>query len=193
MPISSFNSGSSRFPRRRPVKRRQNIRMGFVLSGRAKEPLHQGHGALPILRFPRDLLSPRARQLVEFGLAIGIAGTPARFDPAALFQAQERRIERPLVEIQRAAGYLLDAFGQPEAVLRPHGFERPQHHQIERALENARVSCRHPRGVFLGGAGFSLASACQSERRSDLLLPPFRYSEVSILSAWAAYAFFPTR
>src|ERR1039457_5934298 len=84
--------------------------MGFVLSGGAKEPLHQGHGALPILRFARDLLSPRARQLVEFGLAIGIAGTPARFDPAALFQAQERRIERPLVEIQRAAGDRLDAF-----------------------------------------------------------------------------------
>ena len=42
---------------------------------------------------------------------------------------------------------LLDAFGQPEPVLRPHGFERPQHHQIERALKNAGVSCRHPRGV----------------------------------------------
>src|ERR1017187_6505181 len=103
MPISSFNSRSSRLPRSRPVKRRQNIRMGLVLSGGAKESLHQGHGALPVLRFPRDLLSPRARQLVEFGLAIGLACAPARFDPAALLQANERRIERPLVEIQRAA------------------------------------------------------------------------------------------
>src|ERR1035437_2225557 len=103
IPSSSFNSRSSRLPRSRPVRRRQNIRMGFVLSGGAKESLHQGHGALPILRFPRDLLSPRAGQLVEFGLAIGIAGTPARFDPAALLQAQERRIERPLVEIERTA------------------------------------------------------------------------------------------
>src|SRR5450756_2590240 len=150
MPISSCNSRSSRLPRRRLSKRRQNMGMGVVLSGGAKESLHQGHGALPILRFPRDLFPPRARQLVEFGPAIGIAGAPARFDPAALLQAQERGIQRPLVEIEGAAGDLLNALGQPEPVLRPHGFERPQHHQIERALENARVSCRHPKGVWLG-------------------------------------------
>src|ERR1039457_3061280 len=109
MPISSSNSRSSRFPRSRPIKRRHNIRMAIVLFSGAKEALHQGHGALPILRFPRDLLPPRACQLVEFGLAIGIAGAPSRFDPAALLQAQERRIQRPLVEIQRTAGDLLDA------------------------------------------------------------------------------------
>src|ERR1035437_6531453 len=111
MPISSFNSRSSRFPRSRAIRRRHNIRMVMVLFSGAKEPLHQGHRALPILRFPRDLLSPRARQLVEFGLAIGIAGAPARFDPAALLQSQERRIQRPLVEIEGAAGDLLDALG----------------------------------------------------------------------------------
>ena len=34
--------------------------MGFVLFGGAKESLHHGYGALPILRFLRDVSTSRA-------------------------------------------------------------------------------------------------------------------------------------
>ena len=150
--------------------RRQKIRMGFVLFGRAKESLHQGYGALPVLRFLHDLLAPRACQFVKFGPAIGIARAPARCNPTALFQSQERRIKRPLIEIERAAGNLLDAFREAEAVLRSHAFERPQYHQIERALKNTRVSCRHPREVWLGSSWMSTGAAESAKKTGEAAL-----------------------
>lgn len=64
--------------------------MGVVLFSGAEEALHEGDGALPVLRFARDLFAPRAGEFVKFGFAIGIAGAPAGFDPAALFEAEER-------------------------------------------------------------------------------------------------------
>ena len=51
-----------------------------------------------------------------------------------MFQPQQGRIQRALVEIEHAFGDLLDSFGEAEAMLRSHGFQRAQHHQIERAL-----------------------------------------------------------
>jgi hypothetical protein len=47
-------------------------------------------------------------------------------------------------------------------VLRPHGFECPQYHKIERALKNSRISCRHPRGVCACSFG------CQEEWREPV-------------------------
>ena len=99
--------------------------------------------------FALDLASPRARQLVKLSPPVRLRHAPCRPDPAPLLEPQQRRIQRSLVERQRAAGDLLNALGEPEAVLRPHSLERAQHHQVERALQNIgfRVFCRHPREV----------------------------------------------
>src|SRR5262249_9102827 len=65
---------------------------------------------------------------------------PVARHEAALLEPHQRRIERAHVELQRAAGDLLDPLGNRVAVQRAERRQRLQHHEVERALENARLA-----------------------------------------------------
>ena len=60
----------------------------------------------------------------------------AKIKERPLFQPEKRRIERALIQIEEALRYLEDALGQPEPMLRPHRVQRPQHHEIQCALQH---------------------------------------------------------
>jgi len=52
-------------------------------------------------------------------------GAPFRADQAALLQAHQRRIYRPLIQQDSVAADLLDAARNPVTVEGAHGLERP--------------------------------------------------------------------
>ena len=77
----------------------------------------------------------RFRDRVELRVAVVFRLLPRAFDPPFLLEPHERRIERPLIELQRMVGDLLEPRRQRIRVLRPHRRQRAQNDQIERALE----------------------------------------------------------
>ena len=85
---------------------------------------------------------PACRQLVELRLPVVVGDAPARLDPSSLLQPEERGIERALIQLEEAFRHLEDPLGESEPVLRSHRVERPQHHEIEGALQ---YFCRHSR------------------------------------------------
>ncbi len=102
--------------------------------------------ATPAFRFFLELLASGASQGVILRLAVIFGNTPLGGDPAALLEAQQRRIERSLVQLQQVFRDLLDAHSDPEAVHRPHGIERLQHQQIKCSLQDFAFGRRH---IFL--------------------------------------------
>ena len=66
-----------------------------------------------------------------------------------LFKPEQRRVNCPLVESERALRHLLDPTRDAVAVQRPHRVERLEHHQVERAVRNFRVGGRHERLLLL--------------------------------------------
>src|SRR5207244_12138787 len=88
---------------------------------------------------------------VEARLAVGVGRAPLSSNQAALLQAHQRGIEGAHVELQRAAGNLLQPRGNRVAVERTEGAQGPEHHQIERALEDVgpgSPSIRHANGIL---------------------------------------------
>jgi hypothetical protein len=65
-----------------------------------------------------------------------------------MLQAQQGGIDGSLIELQQVFAHLLDPARNAVAVQRPHRFQRLQHHQIERALQDGglviahRIPCR---------------------------------------------------
>ena len=96
---------------------------------------HQRHRQFPALGFLANLSPSACRQLVELGLPVVVRDAPARLDPSSLLQPKERGIQRALIQVEEALRHLEDPLGESEPVLRSHRGERPQHHQIERALQ----------------------------------------------------------
>src|ERR1051325_1356506 len=113
--------------------------------------------------------------------------SPERANPPAMLEAQQGGVERALVEIEQAARDLLNSLGQPEAVLRPHGFEGAQHHKVKRALQDIGLGrfCRHPKGVCAASIWMSRGSPGALSLGAD----PRCY----IGCAWGASGFCPTR
>jgi len=131
------------------MKAHPNSGHGLLHLRQPLEAVHDGNRARPVLGFSFHLPASRGRDFVKLGAPVIAGDAPARADPSAVLQPQQRRVQRPLVQVQHAAGDLLNPLRQPETVLRPHGGQRPQHHQVQRALEYIRFgfSCRHPKGV----------------------------------------------
>src|SRR5688500_9511516 len=71
---------------------------------RAGEPL-------PALQLAGQLLLPGGGQRVELGLAPGLGDAALRPEPALLFQAMQRRVERALSHEQRVLAHLLNPLG----------------------------------------------------------------------------------
>src|SRR6266536_1977583 len=79
-----------------------------------------------------------------------LGNSPLCLDPTAVLEAQERRIECSLIEVECTFGDLLDPLGEAKSVLGPHGLEGSQDHQVQSALQNLGLvlSFRHAKGVY---------------------------------------------
>jgi len=88
---------------------------------------------VPVSRFAFQVLSAGRCQFVELRPAFGIGDAPFRTNGPILFQLQQRRIERPVIDTQSIAADLLDPLGEPIPMLRPHGSQRAKHHKRQRA------------------------------------------------------------
>ena len=114
---------------------------------RVRQPQHPHHHARKSVPSSAacggQLLPAGPRDRVELRLAVVVRRAPARRDPAALLQAEQRGVDRALIELQDVLADLLDAPGDAVAVQRPHRVERLQHHQIERALQDVGPGLAH--------------------------------------------------
>ena len=68
---------------------------------------------------------------------------PIGRDPSALLQTDERGVDGALVEQDFVSAGLLNAPGNAVAVLRAHGGEGLQHHQVQRALQEIQFRFAH--------------------------------------------------
>src|SRR5436853_192351 len=79
----------------------------------------------------RQLLPPRPSDGIESRATVVVAGAPLTRDPALLFEAEQSRIDRTLVELQRAVGHLLDAPRNAIPVGWAQGIEGLKDHQVQ--------------------------------------------------------------
>ena len=84
----------------------------------AEQPRHQRRHSFPALGFCKQLFAAGSRQRVELRLAIVIRGAPLGRNPSALFQAQQCRVERALIELEQIFRDLLNALRNAVAVQR---------------------------------------------------------------------------
>src|SRR5262245_9748476 len=94
-----------------------------------QKAFHERDGPRPAFRFALDLAAAGSSELVKFRSPVAVGNAPARLDPSPLLEAQQRRVERSLVEVESLAGDLLNLLGEPETMLRAHGFERAKDHE----------------------------------------------------------------
>ena len=88
----------------------------------------RGGNAFPVFSFGGELLLPGAGDGVKLRAAIIFGKSPLGADPAALFKAQQSRVESSLIHAQKIVGKLFDSACDAVAVLRAHGIERFEHH-----------------------------------------------------------------
>ena len=77
-----------------------------------------------------------------------------------LHQPDQTEIDRALVHLQRVLAHLLDPARDAVPMHRPHGIERLQHHQIERALQNLRLALPHSPSSHVGRIEEHIADSC---------------------------------
>lgn len=130
-----------------------------------QEPLHQGSHLSPPVRLISQSFLPRLRDFVVLGFPVVLGFAPGSLDPSVLFKPDQRRIKRPLVEIEQAIGYLLETGGNLIGVLGAHGEKRSQHDEIESSLEQLdwfSFFTRHASGVSRK-QDLSVSLVCQLE------------------------------
>ena len=101
-----------------------------------QQPAHHGDGARPVVGLGGQLLSAARRDRVKARPPIRLAETPRARDPPFLLEPEQRWIDRPLIERERALGYLLDPPRDPVPVQWTKPLERLEHHEIERAVRD---------------------------------------------------------
>src|SRR5215468_8509344 len=111
-------------------------------SGRLQDLLDGGREPPPVLGLFSQLFAPGSGQFVILRLPVVFRHAPLGVDPPPLFQPQQRRIERPLVDDERPAGNLLNALGDAPAVHRLEG-ERLENEQVQRPLQKVRFRFGH--------------------------------------------------
>ena len=96
--------------------------------------LGDGRGEfLPAVGFDFELFAAGAGELVILRAAVVLRCAPTGLDPATALEAMEGGIKRTLLDAEDIARYLLDAFRDGPAVLRPDG-ERSEDEEVECAL-----------------------------------------------------------
>src|SRR5665647_1057213 len=103
--------------------------------GGLEDELHARDVPPPRRQLGTERLLPPRRGPVVLRAPIVLGGLPLAVDPPALLEPLQRRVERSLIHIERAARELLDALADPPPV---HGLEgeRLEHEEVERAAEN---------------------------------------------------------
>src|SRR5207302_624661 len=95
-----------------------------LLMRRLQQPRHDGGHPLPAFGFRGELLASGSSQRIKFCPPVVLARPPLRRDPALLLDAQQRRIEGALIEVQHVVRDLLNALGNAVAVLAAKRVER---------------------------------------------------------------------
>src|SRR5579859_1408715 len=97
----------------------------------------QSHGVrepLPINEFGLQLSAALSGKRIKFCLAAGFRFAPIGSEPAAVFQAVKRGIERALGDLEEVLGDLLDALGDGVAMNRTQRDDLEDEH-VESSLE----------------------------------------------------------
>src|SRR6476659_3437838 len=81
----------------------------------------------PALPLGIELLPSLARDLVQTRLPVFLGRSPRRLEPALLFHAMQRGVQRPLFHAQKIGRGALDSSGDGVAMHRSGGVDRPQH------------------------------------------------------------------
>src|SRR3984957_647738 len=131
---SSSSSSVPTWVRRKMARRRisRSLSIGRSLGG-FQDLSDGGDEFLPFGFFSFELLQAGLGEFVKFSAAIIFGRAPAGFDPAATFEAMEGRVEGALLNLQHAAGTLMEAFGDSPAVFWAEG-ESTQDQETESAL-----------------------------------------------------------
>src|SRR5947207_9493518 len=123
-----------------------------MLLHRLEHPSDSGAQFSPCVRFRLELCASFPRELVIFRAPIVIGRAPARFDPAPPFETMQSRIERPLADLERRPGDLMQPFGDRPAVLRLKG-NGLEDQQVEGALGQfeslSHSACSLPATILL--------------------------------------------
>src|SRR5574338_764585 len=170
--ISRSSSASARLERTDDSRRRIVRRMNSVLE---EELVDEPCEPAPALRLlPQGALT-RSRQRVELGLAVRFGPAPGGLDPALLLHADERRIERALVERQRMIRHLRQPGRERVGMQRSHRGQGAQNDEVERPLQqlDVLVSTRHASGEWQ-----ALTRMSSGEPR-ELTLPLWRFGRMS--------------
>jgi hypothetical protein len=91
---------------------------------------------LPVVGFGLKGFAARFGEVVEASAAIVIRGAPFGFDGAFLFEFEEDRVERALIDGEEVAADLFDAAGKAVAVEGAEDVESLEDHKGESALED---------------------------------------------------------
>ena len=152
----------------------------------AKNAADHGGDAPPVLGFGVKLFAAGFGDGVEAGFAIVFGSAPLGGDPSLVEEANERGVDRALIDLERFFADLLDAAGDAVAVERAHGGESFEDHEVERALENfgfgigwhlvalTRCSCGMVTGVWHGSCGVATGN---DERTSGPMKRGMRVAE----------------
>ena len=97
--------------------------------------VHQTREPAPSARLFLERPDAGSGDRVVLGVAVVLRLLPRPFDPPLLFEPDQRRIQRALVQLERVIGDLIEARRQPIGMLRAHGRQRSKDDEIERALE----------------------------------------------------------
>src|SRR5262245_14831866 len=143
--ISRASSRSARLERNDDSRRRMVRRMRSVLE---QELVDKPCEPAPALRLLRQGPFTRARQRVELGFAVRFRPAPGALDPALLLHADERRIQRALVERQRMVRDPRETGRERVGMKGPHRGQGAQDDEIERPLQqlDVLVSTGHTSG-----------------------------------------------
>src|SRR5581483_7141522 len=103
---------------RKRVEKTMNHFINICPSGGLPHLGDRKHEAIPtrLLRF--EVTPARPRQRIELGATARLVRLPARGDPPLLLDAVERRVERPLFDMEHLVRQLADALDDAIAVQR---------------------------------------------------------------------------
>src|SRR6185437_2588462 len=101
-----------------------------------------GDVVVPRLRLAAKRAATGSGEPVELRALLLVGAAPLRFDPAALFHAVKRRIQRAVEHFERAIGSVADEARDGVAVHRAYG-QRAKHEHVERALQEIELAERH--------------------------------------------------
>ena len=104
------------------------------VAGRIHDSADHADELRPAIALARQLRLARRGQLVVLRLVIGFADAPLGLQPAALFEAMQRRIERAGFDLEQIVRLRADRLADAVAVLRAP-LQGPQDQHVERALK----------------------------------------------------------